>query len=82
MFYQNETDHLSFVYQNPTYVGNPYPNYEPTRHHHGTTEKDLPLATIYVRPQVYKGVSAPSDALKQGTAFSELYRPFVKRRQP
>jgi len=78
MFYQNEADRLGFVYQNPTYVGAHYPNYQSTRHH-STMEKELPLATIFVRPQVYRGVSAPNEALKQGTAFSELYRPFVKR---
>ena len=79
ILYQNEANHLNFVYQNPAYASNPYPAYQPTRHL--ATEKELPLATIYVRPQVYKGVNTPSEALKQGTAFSELYRPFVKRRQ-
>ena len=39
-------------------------------------KNDLPLATIYVRPQPYKGVSTGVDALKQGTAFAELYRSY------
>jgi len=78
MFYQTDADRLGFVYQNPTYVGNPYPNHEPFRHHTGV-EKELPLATIFIRPQVYKGVCSPNDALRQGTAFVELYRPFKRR---
>ena len=35
------------------------------------------LATIYVEPQLYRGVSTPEETLRQGTAFSELYRPFL-----
>lgn len=38
--------------------------------------ENFKLATIYVRPQVYNGINSPEDALKQGTAFSELYSPF------
>ena len=77
----NQLNHLSanhhgFIYHNPTYV-NPVTYQMPTpneRHHHDKTA--LPLATIYVRPQVYKGINSPAEALKQGTAFAELYRPF------
>lgn len=39
----------------------------------------LKLATIYIKPQVYNGINSFSDALKQGTAFNELYSPFEGR---
>ena len=79
-FYQNEPHHYGLVYQNPTYIEPHYPN--PYLSRNEVSQKELPLATIYVRPQVYNGVNTPDVALKQGTAFPELYRPFVKRRHP
>ena len=75
MFYQNGADHQGFIYQNPSYTNNEYAN--PASERVWDIKKDLPLATIYVRPQVYNGINSPHDALKQGTAFVELYRPFV-----
>jgi len=53
--------------------------FEDKRMHQGERgrEKTLPLATIFVRPQAYKGVSSREQALAQGTAFPELVRPFT-----
>jgi len=73
--YRNDTNHHGFIYQNPNYNNQ-------ISHHRNEVEhasENLRLATIYVKPQVYNGVNSPSDALKQGTAFSELYRPFEKK---
>jgi len=63
-----ETAHHGFMYRNP--------QYETPLH---SRHQDLKLATIYVRPQIYKGINSISDTLKQGTAFSELYRPFIDK---
>jgi len=67
-FYRNDANHHGFIYQNPNY-----------RHSIDKSTKwdGFKLATIYVKPQVYNGVCSPADALKQGTAFVELYSPFV-----
>ena len=43
------------------------------------TEK-LPLAVAYVRTQTFNGINTPADALRQGTAFSELYRPYSPKK--
>jgi len=64
-FYQNSANHLGFNYTNPMTLRNPEPM------------QMQKLATIYVKPQVYNGVNSPLDALKQGTAFAELYSPYV-----
>ena len=74
-FYRNDTNHHGFIYRNPSYI-NPPSSYRHSSEGHGGWE-NLKLATIYVKPQVYKGISSPADALKQGTAFVELYSPFV-----
>jgi hypothetical protein len=63
------------MYQNPYYVNNGFTN--PSTSTGCSRCENLKLATIYVKPQVYNGISSPADALKQGTAFKELYRPFV-----
>ena len=63
--FYNSANHLGFNYTNPTLQRAPI------------SENNFKLATIYVKPQVYNGVSAPLDALKQGTAFVELYSPYV-----
>lgn len=73
-FYDNSANHLGFVYNNKNFISpatervNPLP---------GKQGKSFKLATIYVQPQVYKGISNPTDSLKQGTAFAELYSPFA-----
>ena len=72
---QNDARHHGFIYQNPNYIQSS--NYRQTP---GCERcKNFRLATIYVKPQLYKGINSPADALKQGTAFSELYRPFVEK---
>ena len=73
-FYQNDTNHHGFIYRNPNYYVSPVND----RNNDGCKRcENFKLATIYVKPQVYKGISSPADALKQGTAFVELYSPFV-----
>ena len=64
-FYENSASHTGFNFTNSTLDR--------------TTNADrrLKLATIYVKPQTYNGVSSPLTALKQGTAFPELYSPYV-----
>ena len=78
-FYQNGTNHHGFIYQNPSYVNNEY--VEPTIYRNAESGcskcKHFKLATIYVKPQAYNGINTPADALKQGTAFAELYSPFI-----
>ena len=73
--YQNGANHQGFIYQNP--------NYNRQQVYRNDAEcdigKNLKLATIYVKPQKYNGINSPADALKQGTAFPELYRPFVEK---
>ena len=64
-FYDNRDNHLGFNYTNPNL------------HRGVTVGQKMKLATIYVKPQVYQGVSAPLDTLQQGTAFVELYSPYV-----
>ena len=78
-FYQNDTNHHGFIYQNPNYLNTEHANPSTYRHaEYGYENHDgFKLATIYVKPQVYNGINTPCDALKQGTAFVELYRPFV-----
>jgi len=80
-FYQNAGNHHGFTYQNPSYA-NPLDEWvHPSsyRHvNHGCERcENFKLATIYVKPQVYNGISSPADAFKQGTAFKELYSPFI-----
>ena len=80
-FYQNTGNHHGYTYQNPSYSNSGY-SHPPTYRHgdHGNEKwEHFKLATIYIRPQVYNGISSPADALKQGTAFRELYRPFVEK---
>ena len=74
-FYRNDANHHGFIYQNPNYYANP----SDYRHDNAGCVKceNFKLATIYVKPQVYNGISSPADALKHGTAFAELYSPFV-----
>ena len=74
-FYQNDANHHGFIYQNPNYNNPAFYR----RNNACITCKDLKLATIYVKPQPYNGINSPADALKQGTAFPELYRPFVEK---
>ena len=64
-FYQNSENQLGFNYTNPMTLRN------------AELIQMQKLATIYVKPQVYNGVSSPLSALKQGTAFVELYSPYV-----
>ena len=88
--FNGRTDH-GFSYQNPKFSPDMQmiPQ-DPSRHFQTESfdtqrilmtaqgEKEtLPLATIFVRPQVYNGVSSKEQALAQGTAFSELARPFT-----
>ena len=74
-FYQNDANHHGFIYQNPNYRANPSTYH---RNDDGCQRcENFKLATIYVKPQFYKGISSPADALKQGTAFVELYSPFI-----
>jgi len=79
-FYQNGANHHGFMYQHTNYLNNPSVNHA---HRHMNSDcpryKNLKLATIYVKPQVYNGINSPAEALKQGTAFSELYRPFMSK---
>ena len=82
-------NHPGFTYQNPrfvpgvqTVVKNQFKDlnessFESTLETKQVRNKELPLATIFVRPQVYKGVSSREQALAQGTAFPELVRPFT-----
>jgi len=65
--YRNDANHHGFIYQNPNYM-NPSTDQR---------FKNFKLATIYIKPQAYNGISSPADTLKQGTAFVELYSPFV-----
>ena len=44
------------------------------------SSKNLPYAVAYVRTQVFNGINSPAEALKQGTAFSELYRPYSPKK--
>ena len=80
-YYQNDVNHQGFTYQNPNYLDREY--ISPTVYRHADLDwkkcENFKLATIYVKPQVYNGISSPADALKQGTAFKELYRPFVEK---
>ena len=64
-FYENSANHVGFNFTNATLER--------------TTNADtrLKLATIYVKPQTYNGVSSPLTTLKHGTAFPELYSPYV-----
>lgn len=71
---QNGINHHGFIYQNPNYR-----KQDDCRNNNGYAESNLKLATIYVKPQIYNGINSPSDALKQGTAFPELYRPFIEK---
>ena len=73
--YQNGANHHGFIYQNPKY--NRQTTYRSTDDY--ATYKNLKLATIYVKPQIYNTLNSPAEALKQGTAFPELYRPFVEK---
>jgi len=41
---------------------------------------NLELARAYVLPQTYTRAFSPEEALKQGTLFPELVRPYVKDR--
>ena len=78
-FYQNKMNQYGFGYQNTPVTNNEFINpstYRPDTHGYARGE-NFKLATIYVKPQVYHGISSPADAFKQGTAFKELYRPFV-----
>jgi len=85
-FYQNAGNHYGFAYQNPSYARNEHINSfdgyaDPSTYRHADHNyerfENLKLATIYVKPQVYNGINSPADALKQGTAFRELYSPFA-----
>jgi len=78
-FYQNGANHHGFIYQNPTYSTSESIRPSTYRHADFGCEKceNFKLATLYIKPQVYNGINAPADAFKQGTAFKELYRPFV-----
>ena len=78
-FYLNDTNHHGFIYQNPIYsVNEPsQPRFARQTDLHDSKFEQFKLATIYVKPQVYNGISSPADALRQGTAFKELYRPFI-----
>ena len=80
-FYQNGANHHGFIYQNPSYAKTEHTNSSAYRHaDQGCTRcENFKLATIYVKPQIYNGINSPADALKQGTAFTELYRPFVEK---
>ena len=85
-YYANRAHHSGFVYQNPTYSNQQTSNYRMPEVPPTTTTpapkvpaNNLPLATIYVRPQTYNGVNSPAETMRQGTAFVELYRPFVRR---
>lgn len=75
--YQNGVNHQGFIYQNPHY-NKPEANSNRAVAHE-SKQAGLKLATIYVLPQVYKGINTPAEALKQGTAFKELYRPFIEK---
>ena len=85
-FYQTGVDHYGFTYQNPSYAKSEYVNptaehIQPSIYRHSNHDdarwENFKLATIYVKPQVYKGINSPADAFKQGTAFVELYKPFI-----
>ena len=78
-FYQNGASHHGFIYQNPSYTNSEYahPATYHRPHHAGKKSGNLKLATIYVKPQVYNGISSPAVAFEQGTAFVELYKPFI-----
>ena len=81
-FYQTGASQYGFTYQNPGYARKPLderPHPSIYRHaDHGCERcENFKLATIYVKPQVYNGVSSPAQAFEQGTAFVELYKPFV-----
>ena len=79
-FYQSTVaSQPGFMYQNPSYASSEYANPSFYRHaDHGCARcENFKLATIYVKPQIYNGINSPADALKQGTAFRELYSPFV-----
>ena len=74
--YQNGATHQGFIYQNPNYMNPPAYQHHET-HDHDARNKNFKLATIYIKPQTYKGINSPTNALKQGTAFEELYSPFI-----
>ncbi|MGI6161564.1 MAG: spore coat associated protein CotJA [Christensenellales bacterium] len=40
-------------------------------------DESIPLATIFIRPQYYQCTYTPESALKYGTAFKELNRPYA-----
>jgi len=93
--YPSRTEHIlpeqeSIFYPGPTYVSgleSPFRDEEEVVLYKEEMEidedargcDDIALATIYVKPQVYRGVSSAATALKHGTAFKELYRPFVEK---
>jgi len=74
--YRNDANHHGFIYQNPNYAN---PSAETYQRNHNDCERfeNFKLATIYIKPQAYNGINSPAEALKQGTAFAELYSPFV-----
>jgi len=72
---RNDACHHGFIYQNPNYTNATFYRHSSN---YGIGD-NLKLATIYVKPQEYKGINSHTEALKQGTAFSELYRPFVEK---
>jgi hypothetical protein len=43
-------------------------------------EPNLVLARAYVVPQQYTRIFPPEEALRQGTLFPDLVRPYVKRK--
>lgn len=42
-------------------------------------QQEPPLAMAFVNIQTFRGINTPEEALRQGTAFPELYRPYTPR---
>ncbi|HHU49924.1 MAG: spore coat associated protein CotJA [Caldicoprobacterales bacterium] len=50
------------------------------RHPLPPAQPDIVLARAYVPPQTYTRAFPPEEALREGTLFPELVRPYVKRK--
>lgn len=51
-----------------------------SRHPYPPAQPNLVLARAYVPPQTYTRAFSPEQALKEGTLFPELVRPYVKKK--
>jgi len=50
------------------------------RYSYPAAQPDLVLARAYVPPQTYTNAFSPEEALREGTLFPELVRPYEKKK--